>query len=144
MLCLNMNTGETSRAPREDVADSVVEDLRALTMQGGDVPGHEGFTVRVERLAGGGVVFTIACGHAAMATCGLAWNRGGARVVWARLEAIHGQTFRGALKAEPPGEQPWLAVLSHPPIVYGHSCREWIAGFQHAFAWSILDERMFA
>ena len=133
MLYLDMNTGDSAQAPRDQVRDDVVESLRVVTMQGGPILGRQGFTVDVERVAGGGAMYAISCGHAAMATCGLAWTKGGARMLWPRLEAKYGQIFSSELPADQPTETPWLGVISHPPVVYGHSCKEWLGDFQRSF-----------
>ena len=143
MLFIDMNTGNTVSASREEAHDSKVEALRALTMYGGAIPGRQGFAVQVERSGGGGM-YTIGCGHAVMATCGLAWTRGGARMLWPRLETLYGQIFSAKLEPEQPDQLPWLAVISHPPVVFGHSCKQWLSDFEREFGWAILDERLFA
>ncbi len=144
MQTIDLNTGETSQAPREDFADSLIEDLRAHTFRGGPVPGRKNFAVRVERHGGGGAIFTVSCRNVDMTAAGLAWTRGGARMLWPRLQALHDKVFHASLDLEPPDDTPWLAVLHYPPVVYGHSCRRWVDDFCRAFAWAMLDERLFA
>ena len=79
-----------------------------------------------------------------MSTCGLAWTKGGARVLWPRLQTLYGQVFSSELTAALPQELPWLAAIAHPPVVFGHSCRQWLGDFQRTFGWAILGERLLA
>ena len=144
MVHVDMNTGDTRLAPREEAASDMVEKLRPLSASGGPVPGARGYSVEVERVAGGSAVFTVSHGQARLVTCGLAWTKVGARNLWPELTGMYEQVYGAEAPAALPNMTPWLATIVRPPVLFGHSSAKWLGGLERGFAWAILDERLFA
>ena len=143
MLYLTLNTGDVIPALRDEASEDEVELLRPIATSGGPIPGRPGYCVDIDRVVGGAAVFTISPGHAALATCGLAWTKAGARKLWPELLDAYQGVYGVVPNADPPKLTPWLSAIIMPPVLFGHSSEAWLGHFERCFAWAILDERLF-
>ena len=142
MQLVILNTGESRPAPREDVPSHTLEALRPIIVNGGPIPDRPGYSVHVDRLAGGATQYTVTHRRGPLFICGLAWNRSGDRKLWPQLVSAYHQVYSPDLQAAKPDVMPWLGVLMMPPVLFGHSSGAWLEEFGRCFAWAILDDRM--
>ena len=146
MLHYSLTTRKTRTSRREDLG--TLNELRRLVHYGGALPPpHDHFRLRLTHVEGG-AVFTLMHGKDALATCGLAWNPQGEKIVWNSLkdlvaylgkQQVLGITPKG--RPVPPERLPWTGSVNLPAW-QKYPDLDWVDAFQQSIAWLIWEARV--
>lgn len=149
MVYYNLNTAQSSDLPKPE--QQVVESVRPLTVDGGDVPGAPGFRVELKSTYAGGSVFIIFQGRVAVIFCALAWEPEAESKVWRMAEGCfldYFDTFPELSASAPPNPEkpaslPWFAVgvplwPFAPPLAQADVDR--LLSFSKSLAWAIVGK----
>lgn len=164
LVHLTLETGDSHRSPRAEVAQAAIESLRPLVLSGlGEIPSKPGFILRTTR-AGTAAMFTVERdatprapwphGRCPIVTCGLAQTEEDAGHVWELLVKMHHNLYptRGrstrrtpeAWRSQPltrPDTLPWLAVVAQPGLglMKRADLVDWLGDFERCVAWTLID-----
>ncbi len=144
-----LNHGVKFDYPRAEIRPGVIERLRFLLPNGGQLPRpFDRFHVEAAHLDGGSL-FTLWRETQSVTISGLAWTQNGAAEIWECLESVYydvSDRYPSWMAAEHvptcPEALPWLASVYLPasPIT-AQDRTEWSGDFNRCFGWAVALER---
>ncbi len=141
LVFTTLNTGQSEMSRREDVADDIIDILEPLCKSGRfRIPAvDEGLFCNVKSYKNSGS-FDVSDDSGKPVVMGLVCNDDSdSSAMWSGLEHAYSSIYKNNSVAARPELTPWLAITILPGLALYPAAAHWLADFERAVAWTILE-----
>ncbi|HTV33263.1 MAG TPA: hypothetical protein VME69_09205 [Methylocella sp.] len=132
---VTLQTGQSSRSYRQDIADAAIHALRPLLRADGEYPIPSVADRRLWVTRTGRLLLATVLAETSICTMAVADRSVGAQKLW---HMIH-KGVETATDPESPPRAPWCAARIEPGFSSHLDDREWLADFQRCLAWTWIE-----